>query len=71
MSTTPPVWSSDVPISVPQAPAEEIIIPMFGFGMTQLGLFHDLTDVEYEQMRQPSYSPDRPSDEVIYDDGGL
>lgn len=71
MNTQPPLWSSDVPISIPQPPKDEVMIPMFGFGFTQYGLVHDLTETEYEYLRTPSYSPELPSDEVIYDDEGL
>lgn len=67
----PPLWSSDVPISIPQPPAEQVLVPMFGFGFTQLGLFHDLTDVEYEYLRTPSYAPELPTDEVVYEDGDV
>jgi hypothetical protein len=66
----PPVWSSDVPISIPQAPADQVLIPMFGFGFTRFGLVHDLTEVEQEYLRTPSYSPERPGD-VVYEDGDV
>lgn len=68
MSTDIPNWSSDVPISIPQPPANPILVPMFGFGMTELGLAHDLTDGEYEFLRTPSYAPELPADGLIYDD---
>ena len=64
----PPVWSSDVRISIPQPPAEKVLVPMFGFGFTQFGLFHDLTEVEYEFLHIPSYSPELPVNEVVYGD---
>lgn len=67
----PPLWSSDVPISIPQPPVEKVLVPMFGFGFTQLGLVHDLTDVEYEFLRTPSYSPEMPTDEVVYGDADV
>lgn len=63
----PPLWSSDVRISTPTPPADEVLVPMFGFGMTQYGLMHDLTDGEYEYLRTPSYSPNQPG-EVVYGD---
>lgn len=68
MSNSPPVWSSDSPISAPQPPANQIIVPMFGFGMTEFGLVHDLTDAEYEYLRSPSYAPHRPTNDVVYED---
>lgn len=69
-NTQPPVWSSDVPISIPQAPESAVLIPMFGFGFTQYGLVHDLTEVEREFLRTPSYSPERPGD-IVYEDGDV
>lgn len=66
----PPVWSSDVPISVPQAPDETVLVPMFGFGFTQYGLVHDLTQTEHDYLRTPSYSPEQPGD-VVYEDGDV
>jgi len=63
-----PVWSSDVPISMPQPPDGDVLVPMFGFGMTQYGLVHDLTQGEYESLRTPSYTPVLPTDDIVYDD---
>lgn len=71
MNSQPPLWSSDVPISIPVPPDKAVLVPMFGFGFTQYGLVHDLTETEYEYLRIPGYSPDLPADEVVYDDGGL
>jgi hypothetical protein len=71
MSTDVPAWSSDVPISIPHPPSEAILVSMFGFGVTQLGIVHDLTEVEYDYLRTPSYSPDLPNDDTIFDDEGL
>ncbi len=71
MSTDIPAWSSDTPISIPQPPAEKVLVSMFGFGMTQLGIVHDLTEVEYDYLRTPSYSPELPTMGTIYDDEGL
>lgn len=71
MSTDVPAWSSDVPISIPHPPEESVLVSMFGFGMTQLGLVHDLTQVEYDYLRTPSYSPELPTTSTIYDDEGL
>jgi hypothetical protein len=68
MPAQPPVWSSDVRISTPLPPEHQVLVPMFGFGMTEMGLFHDLTEVEYEYLRTPSYSPDLPTEEVIRGD---
>lgn len=67
-NTQPPLWSSDVRISIPQPPDDTVVVPMFGFGMTRYGLFHDLTDAEYEYLRVPSYSPQMPAGDVVYGD---
>jgi hypothetical protein len=63
-----PAWSSDTPISMPQPAEDQVLIPMFGFGMTRMGLVHDLTDAEFERLRTPSYSPDLPTGEMVRDD---
>jgi hypothetical protein len=71
MGTDVPAWSSDVPISIPQPPTESILVPMFGFGVTQLGIVHDLSEVEYDFLRTPSYSPELPNDDTFFDDGDV
>lgn len=68
---SPPVWSSDVRISVPQPPESPILVPMYGFGFTQWGLAHDLTDSEYEFLRTPTYAPERPTNDIVHDDAHL
>lgn len=69
MSAQPPLWSSDVPISMPQAPEHPVVVPMGGLGITQYGLAHDLTEAEFEYFRRPSYAPEPLTDDVVYDDG--
>lgn len=64
----PPVWSSDTRISVPEPPEENVLVSMYGFGMTQFRLVHDLTATEYEYMYRPSYAPEAPPDDVVADD---
>lgn len=68
MSTSPPVWSSDTRISIPEAPTDPVLVPMNGFGVTQWGLVHDLTTTEQEFLRTPSYAPELPTEEVVYGD---
>lgn len=63
-----PLWSSDVRISIPEPMDGPVIVPMFGFGMTAMGLGHDLTQVEYEAYRTPSYSPELPVGQTVYGD---
>lgn len=64
-----PTWSSDLPISLPQPPTDKVRIPMYGFGFTQFGLTHDLSPSEYEYLTRPSYSPELPPGDTVYDDG--
>lgn len=63
-----PVWSSDTKISVPLPPADGVLVPMYGFGWSQFGLVHDLSSSDYEYMRTPTYAPELPTGDVIYDD---
>lgn len=66
-ATTPPIWSSDTRISIPEPSPHPVVVPMYGFGFSQYGICHDLTDVEYEAMRTPTYRPDF-TDDVVRDD---
>ena len=67
MSAKIPSWGSDVPISMPQPPPNAVEVPMHGFGMSRFGLVHDLTEVEFEALRVPSFAPEQPY-EPVYDD---
>lgn len=66
-----PVWSSDTRISIPEAPDDPILVPMYGFGFTRWGLAHNLTDAEYEHFRRPTYAPEVPPGDVVFDDGDV
>ena len=68
-----PVWGADVPVSMPLPPAagEEILVPMYGFGMTQFRLVHDITGPEYESLSVPVFAPEDPAAPVIYDDAAI
>lgn len=66
-------WGADVPVSLPQ-PLEEGnvgIIPMDGFCFTENGLFHDLSQADFDRISTPSYAPDNPGQPVIRYDEGL
>lgn len=56
-------WGADVPISMPQPLPQgyESVVPMDGFTMTHLGLFHDLTSADHERLSRPSYAPHDPT----------
>jgi hypothetical protein len=66
-----PVWGADVPISMPLPAAEPVMVPMFGFGMTQYRLVHDLSAVEYETLAVPVFAPETPSPDVVADDAAI
>lgn len=68
--TDRPAWGADVPISMPVPADEPVVVPMFGFGMTQFRLAHDLTPAEYEALSVPVYAPVQTAD-VIADDAQL
>jgi hypothetical protein len=65
--TDRPVWGSDVPISMPVAAPEAVMVPMMGFGMTQYRLVHDVTPAELEALGVPVYAPEIASSAVADD----
>ena len=74
MSTTSrPVWGADVPISMPlPVPAEEtVLVDMYGLGMTQFRLVHQLTAREYEALSVPVWQPEDPHQDVVFDDESI
>lgn len=72
MATTDrPSYSSDVPISMPIPPKDNVLVPMYGFGFTQYGLFHDITQGEYEELRTPTNRPEDPSMPTVRGDEGV
>jgi hypothetical protein len=69
--TDRPAWGADVPISMPVPAGEDVIVPMYGFGMTQYRLVHDLTSSEYEDLAVPVYAPDSPQGSEVAGDAGI
>lgn len=69
--TDRPAWGADVPISMPVPAAEPVMVEMFGFGMTQYRLVHDLTPAEYEALSVPVYAPAQATGKVVADDAGI
>lgn len=63
-------WGSDTPISmpIPMEGNDEILVPMYGFGFSHYGLYHDLTRVDYERHRIVSSAPASDPSVVIEDD---
>lgn len=70
-NTERPTYSSDVPISMPIPPENDVLVPMYGFGFTQYGLFHDITRDEYEELRKPTVRPEDPSMRTVRGDEGV
>lgn len=64
-------WSADVPISMPQPSAHDVLVPMFGFGYNQFGISHDINEVDYMNLRRPAQAPDVDPAHVIEDDAHL
>jgi hypothetical protein len=69
--TDRPAWGADVPISMPVPVEEDVIVPMFGFGMTQYRLAPDMTSAEYEDLAVPVYAPDSPQGAEVAGDAGI
>lgn len=47
------------------------MVPMFGFGMTQYRLVHDLSAAEYEALSVPVYAPVQATGKVVADDAAI
>jgi hypothetical protein len=71
MTTSRPVWGADCPISMPLATGDPVQVQMFGFGMAQYRLVHDITANELEQLKVPIYAPDSPTSDTVADDADL
>jgi hypothetical protein len=69
--TDRPAWGADVPISMPVPVSESVMVPMFGFGMTQFRLVPDMTSAEYESLSVPVYAPVTPQGSVVAGDAGI
>jgi hypothetical protein len=69
--TDRPAWGADVPVSMPLPASEAVMVPMYGFGMTQYRLVHDLSQAEYESLSVPVYAPEDPQGTVIAGDAGI
>lgn len=69
--TDRPAWGADVPISMPVPVAEPVMVPMFGFGMTQYRLVPDMTSAEYQELSVPVYAPAAPAGDVVAGDAAL
>lgn len=63
-------WGSDVAVSLPLPPVRTAReVPMYGFVFTENGLFHDISEADYEAMSTPTFSPSfDPDRAVVYGD---
>lgn len=54
-----PPWGADVPISMPVPRQDDggVEVPMSGFVFTALGLRHDLSEVDREELLSRGYGP--------------
>lgn len=52
-------WASDVRPSMPVAPTEARAIRMGGFAFTTMGLAHDISATEVEELAVPPFAPAR------------
>lgn len=59
MASSP--WGSDVPISQPLAPDEDVLVDFGGFGFSTRGMVHNLSDSDAEEMFTPTYAPEEVS----------
>lgn len=62
--TDRPAWGADVPISMPVPTGDSVMVEMYGFGMSQYRLVHDLSAAEYEALSVPVYAPVRSGETV-------
>jgi hypothetical protein len=67
----PPAWGADVPISMPLPAPEPVMVEMYGFGMTQFRLVHNLSQADYETLAVPVYAPANPTGDVVPGDTGI
>lgn len=68
MPTNRPVWSADCPVSMPEPTGDDKIVGMYGFAMSQYRLIHDISQVEYADLRVPIYAPKDPGLPVVRGD---
>lgn len=52
-------WACDTSISMPEAPKVAPAIQMAGFAFTVDGIVHGVTEVDLENMRHPTFGPER------------
>lgn len=52
-----PEWGTDVPVSAPEVPPRYVAVRFGGFAFTTLGMSHDISEDEREDLLTPYFSP--------------
>lgn len=73
MAATNQPWASDVQPSMPAPLTADNpgLVPMFGFTFTALGLRHDLTQAQHDELKMPMFGPSNDPTNTIRGDAGL
>lgn len=50
-------WASDTRPSMPVAPSDSRLVQMGGFAFTAMGIAHDLSEDEAEELAVPPFAP--------------
>lgn len=59
----PETWASDEPISLPEPLTQHrYVVPMDGFVFTEHGIYHGVYETDLEEMKHPTYGPERAGD---------
>ena len=53
-------WSTDTPISAPEAPPADVpvLTDFGGFGFSMNGIVHNVSEADLEEMTTPMYAPE-------------
>lgn len=63
-------WASDTPISMPEAPPEDVpvLVDFEGFGFSMSGIVHNVSGADLEELRSPHFAPEGYQGEQAGDD---
>lgn len=51
-------WGTDVPVSAPEVPSRYVAVAMGGFAFTTIGMSHDITEMDREDLLTPFFAPE-------------
>lgn len=51
-------WGCDVPVSAPDVPQRYVAVRFGGFAFTTLGMSHDITEAQREDLLTPHFAPE-------------